>query len=413
MATRDERPTMVLVGGAGAPGLGVDVAVAAITQARDHGLRVHLINESALLSTTAEAGDLADEVTAVHPEHVEEAVKWAVDHVASGGPVDLVFSVREFSLMSAARIAAELGLPGNPPEVVNRVRTKDVCREWLRAAGFPQPRMTVCADEAQARAALDGPGPWVVKPRDASGSEGVSLLRSLAGLPAAIAALPERDAAFLVEDFVDGTEYSVEGLLLGGEPHVLAVTEKRKLPPPHFVEVGHALPARLPASVTDELSTAAADALRRLEVRFGLFHLELWHTRTGVVLGEVHCRLGGDYIHRLLAYANPGLDMFGRVYDDLLGRPVDPPGPCTRAAVTRYLTPPPGRLVAVEGWDEAVRHPAVIVGELAVRPGDPIPELTNSDERVAALVVGAGTVEEADRIAEELAGSVRFRVEAR
>lgn len=408
----DDRPTMLLVGGAGAPGLGVDVAVSAMTEARSRGFRIHLMNHPSLLAPTAEACDLADQVSAVDPEDTAAATAWARQQVAAGARFDVVFCVREFSLQSAAEIAADIGAAGNPPEVVRRIRTKDACRAWLADAGFRQPAVWVCADAGEARARATGPGPWVVKPRSGGGSEGVSLVRDPGTFAQAIAVLPAGARPFLVEEYVSGREFSVEGLFLHGKPRVLAITAKEKLPPPFFVEIGHTMPADLPAEVQHDIEETVGRALQTLGVCFGLFHVELWLTDDGIVLGELHGRLGGDYIHRLLAFAIPGVAMFGRVMDDALGRPSPPfDGRCVRGAATRYLTPPPGRVLAIEGWDEASAHPAVIVHELRVGPGDTIVPPRSSDDRVGALVVGGDTAREAGQLADRLAASVRFVVD--
>jgi biotin carboxylase len=172
------------------------------------------------------------------------------------------------------------------------------------------------------------------------------------------------------------------------------------------------MPADLPAEVQHDIEETVGRALQTLGVCFGLFHVELWLTDDGIVLGELHGRLGGDYIHRLLAFAIPGVAMFGRVMDDALGRPSPPfDGRCVRGAATRYLTPPPGRVLAIEGWDEASAHPAVIVHELRVGPGDTIVPPRSSDDRVGALVVGGDTAREAGQLADRLAASVRFVVD--
>ncbi|MFE3882264.1 hypothetical protein ACFXPQ_04970 [Streptomyces lydicus] len=63
----------------------------------------------------------------------------------------------------------------------------------------------------------------------------------------------------------------------------------------------------------------------------------------GVVLGEVHVRPGGDWLHRLL-HTVPGLELFGLLYDDLLGRRVPQDLSQGRAAVVRFLAP--GRAVS-------------------------------------------------------------------
>lgn len=416
-STVSAAPALVLVGGAAAIPLGEDVAAHALRQGRARGLATHVTNQAATLAQTPGVSALADASWAVDFERPDECAAWAGARAAAGQRFDVVIGIREFAQVATAEVAAATGAPGNPPEAVRTVRNKDACRAALAAGGFPQPRFRLCTDRADAvRFMAESRGPWVVKPRDSMGSEGVRRVDSLdtgseldtGGLDAALAALPG-SGPFLVEEFVHGTEYSVEGVFLGGAPHVLAVTEKQLMDPPLFVEAGHVLPARLDADTRSTFEAWTVSALAQLGLRFGVFHVELWHTEQGVVIGEVHVRNGGDWIHLMLQHAIPGLELFGVVYDDALGRPVDRSRlVATRAAAVRFLTPPPGVLDRVEGWDKVAAHPAVLRAALTVAPGDEIAPIGASHHRAGEIVVGADTAGEAAALALELAESVTF-----
>ncbi|MFD5511672.1 ATP-grasp domain-containing protein [Streptomyces sp. NPDC127051] len=402
---------LLLIGGGGAMTLSVDVAVQALEQARSRGLGTHVTNLADTLAATPEVTAAADGATAVDFTRPGETADWAAARAASGDTPAVVFGVREMAQVAVAETAERLGLPGNPPAAVRRIRTKDACREALAAAGFRQPAVRLCHGEADALAFLAAtPGPWVVKPRDGADSAGVRKVTGPADLRAALDRLPDPEAPFLVEEFVQGEEFSVEGIFLGGAPRVLAVTAKEKLAPPYFVEIGHVLPAALPQDTRQEIEDTVRAALTALDLRFGLFHVELWLTAEGIVLGEVHARIGGGWIHRMLPHARAGLEPYGAVYDDALGRSVELPA-LTRAAATRYFAPPAGRVTAVEGWAEVAAHPAVLHAELRLAPGDTVSGFRSGGDRVGAVVVGADTPEEARELARALVDSVRITVE--
>jgi biotin carboxylase len=403
--------TLLFVGGARPLPANVDLAVRALTQARVRGLRTYVTNRPAVLAATPSVLELADAAFEADLSRTGETADWAVRRVAEGDRIDAVFGLHEVAQLETALTARALGVRGNQPESVETARTKDYCRAALAKAGFAQPAVRLCASASDALTFLEtNAGPWIVKPRDAMGSVGVSLVRAAADLPAAVSLLPDA-GPFLVEQFVEGPEYSVEGILLAGEPLVLAITAKEKTPLPYFVEVGHVLPASLPEADQREIERQVGAALTTIGLRTGAFHVELWLTPAGVVLGEVHGRIGGDWIHALIEYAIPGLELFGLIFDDLLGRSPTPRSlAVTRSAAVRYLTPPPGRVFAIEGWDEVAAHPAVIHAELSVRLGDEVPVLTKSSDRVGLVVVGAADPEKAERLARELTEAVRITV---
>lgn len=410
--TEPTSPRLLFVGGAGDATLAVDVVETAIRQARKRGLHIDITNQEGALAATPGITALADRAVPVDFEAPGATAAWARGRVEAGEGFDVVFGVREMAQQAVAEAADALGLPGNPPQAVHRVRTKDLARAALSAAGFRQPRFRVCADAAEAHELLaGGGGPWVVKPRDAMGSQGVTRIDGPQELAAALEFLPEA-GPFIVEEFVEGPEYSAEGVFLGGAPHVLALTSKELLPPPHFFETEYVIPALVPDEVRDEITRQVVAALTVLELRYGQFHVELWWTGEGVVLGEVHVRNAGGWIHRMLAHVVPDLEWFGLVYDDVLGNPVDRAALVPRrGAAIRFLTPPPGRLTAVEGWDRVVAHPSVLYTELAVTPGEVILPHRYVENRVALIAVGAPTAREAQRLVRELEASVRFVVE--
>lgn len=411
MTSAPHSPELLLIGGGGEMTLSVDVAVQALEQAHARGLRTHVTNLAGTLTATPAVTAAAGGASAVDFTRPGDTAGWAAARAAAGERPAVVFGVREMAQEAVAETALALALPGNPPAAVRRIRTKDACRAALAAAGFRQPAVRLCTDEAEARAFLAGSaGPWVVKPRDGVDSAGVRKVTVAEDLPAALAQLPDREAPFLVEEFVDGAEFSVEGVLLGGSPRVLAVTAKEKLEPPYFVEIGHVLPADIPEETRRRIEDTVTAALTALELSFGLFHVELWLTADGIVLGEVHARIGGGWIHRMLPHARPGLELYGTVYDDMLGRPTRLPA-TSRAAATRYFAPPAGRVVAVEGWEAVRSHPAVLHAELHAAPGDVIAGFRCGSDRVGAVVVGAPTPAEARELARRLVDSVRFTVE--
>ncbi|MEV2213891.1 ATP-grasp domain-containing protein [Streptomyces sp. NPDC050997] len=406
------RPTLLLVGGARAVTISVAMVVEALKQARARGIRTHVVAPAAALAATPEVIAAADAVSAVDFIDPQAMSEWATAEAAEGRTIDAVYALQEMAQVTVAETARVVGASGNPPEAVHRVRTKDLCRAALSESGFTQPRVRLCDSAADAEAFMEEvPGPWVVKPRDAMGSIGVSLVETPEHLARALDALPDPNR-FLIEEFVVGPEFSVEGVFLEGQPHIFAITAKDKAAPPFFVEIGHTLPAVLSPAEKARIEASVTAALRVLGLRAGAFHVELWLTPDDVVLGEVHGRYGGDWIHRMLEHAVPGLDLYGVVYDDLLGRRDGRSGQLPeRGAAVRYFTPPPGRLLSVEGWDEVRRHPSVLYSEISVKPGDRIHPLRRSSDRAGLIVVGAEDAPAAEKLARELAESLVFTVE--
>jgi hypothetical protein len=344
--------------------------------------------------------ELFDELVAADVDDADACTRV----VAGRGDIAAVLTIRELSVAPVAAIAHALGLRGNDPAVVDRIRNKDRCRGWLRERGFEQPMTRLCStpvDAVQFMRETSG-GPWIVKPRDGLASIGVSLVSGRDELDVAIARV-DRGKEFLIETFVSGQEFSAEGVMVDGDPQVLALTRKLVGEGPGvigggFVEIGHRQPAALPAHAAERAHDEVARALTISGVTSGIFHVEFWWTGDTVVLGELHVRGGGDFIHALVEQTHPGLSMYGMLIDDLLQRPAAPVAAASGAAGATFLTFPSGTITAIDGWEAITDHERVVAADLQVRVGDTIAPATGSYDRPAVIVVVAATLEEVEAV---------------
>lgn len=330
-------------------------------------------------------------------------------------PLDAVVGFREFSLLSAASAAADLQLPWNSVAAIRTARTKDLCRAAVAGAGLPQPQCHRVRTPAEAEELLRSRGGrWIVKPLDAFGSEGVQLHESGAeGLAAKVTTALEFSEAALIEEFVEGEEFSAEGIVLGGRPHVLEVTRKRTTQPPFFVELGHEQPSGLPDAVREAAADTVRRAVRAVGLTHSLFHVEFWVAADGrIVCGEVHSRTGGDWVHALTEHRRPGLEIFGSVLDDVLGREVRvPPADPRRRAAVHVVVPPAGRLRKVSGEEAARATDGVLAVDVVARPGSTMAPLRDSFARGALVVTGTEDGSDATALGTAVAATLRFETD--
>ena len=185
---------------------------------------------------------------------VAEIAAYAAQH-----PLDAIVAVDGGANGVAARAAEKLGLPHNPSEAVETARNKHRFRERLAAAGLPVPEFRlVSVDDDPARIAREVSYPCVIKPLTLSMSRGViradgdnsfvAAFHRVARIIAEPDARTPGEAAdhLLIESYIPGTEYAVEGLIDQGRLTVLAVFDKPDpLEGPYFEETIYVTPARL------------------------------------------------------------------------------------------------------------------------------------------------------------------------
>lgn len=238
--------------------------------------------------------------------HDDDASLEAIAAAAREKPIDGVIAVGDRPTTLAARAADALGLPCNPVAAAEITRSKKAMRRAFAAAQLSVPwfiDLPATADPRVIGAAI--PYPCVVKPLGLSGSRGVIRADSSEQLVAAVKrirallARPDLRAQrtglldeLIVEGYLEGQEYAVEGLLTRGELRVLAVFGKPDpLIGPFFEETIYVTPPPMPPSL-EQLIT---EEVRRATAAIGLFH------------GPVHaeCRIGPAGVAMLELAARP------------------------------------------------------------------------------------------------------------
>jgi biotin carboxylase len=238
-------------------------------------------------------------------------------------PPEGIVAFGEEHVVAAALLADEFHRPGPGLRAALTSRDKTLQRAVFDRHRIAQPRWHQVHDLDEGARWLSRFGSAVAKPTDRSGSIGVQLVSCLEELRRWYRT--EQPAAFLLEEFVPGPEYSVELLVRAGAPVFANVTAKRTTGPPHFVEIGHLAPAPLAEGGYAQLRSAAVAVVGALGMDSGIAHVELRQTGAGPVVMEAAVRTPGDYIMEMVGAAW-GIDLFAQVIRVACGRPVELPG---------------------------------------------------------------------------------------
>ena len=301
----------------------------------------------------------------------------------------------------AARIAERAGLP-HPisPQTAVLATNKLRQRERLAEAGVPQPRSWVVGSGDEPPVVE---GPVVVKAPDRQGQKGLTLVVDPAALVPAIetARGAARSGLALVEELVDGPEVTVVGFSIDGVFTALAVTDRITAELPAF---GVALAHVWPSSVGAEAPAVAEAAVGALGIENGPSYTQLRISPGGPQVIEVAARLGGGHDAELVQ-AVLGVDLNGLALDAALGieLALPPHEPRVGGAVTRFVVAPPGAL-------ERVEVPAGLAVRIYREPGYVFTPLRRGADRAGAVLVTAGSREEAVARADAAVEAIRFHV---
>ena len=321
----------------------------------------------------------------------------------------------EVSMNVMGRINDELGLAGITREQAIRATNKHLMREAFERGNAPSPKsiLTESAEDAWEHLQNDFTTDGILKPSRNSGSRGIAKVTR--DMPkeefekAYYIALEEsRDKSVLIEQFIEGPEFSIEIIVWNGKVNVLTVTDKKTTEAPHFVELGHSQPSCFSAEDVEKLKAAAVAGVKALGVNNCACHAEAKLMDGKAYLMEIGARLGGDFISTELTHLSTGIDMVAAAVDVALGIEPDlsvkekPKGACIR-----YFCPKPGKLVSISNL-ETLDDPRVYKKKIYVQVGDMIPEVTSSLCRSGHVIVTEETPQKAIALAEKLITDVKM-----
>ena len=292
---------------------------------------------------------------------------WSVERPLAG-----VVGVDDVTAAAAATIAERLGLRASAPAAVATARDKFQMRQCLAAAGVPVPRFRrIALGENPVLAARGVEFPCVLKPLSLSASRGVIRANTTEQFVVAferIAALLARDDVtvsgdaaryVLAEEYVPGLEVALEGLLIQGRLHPLALFDKPDpLEGPFFEETIYVTPSRLPEAVQRAIRDTTAAACAGLGLTEGPVHAELRVNDDGPWVLEVAARSIGGLCSRTLRFGT-GMTLEEIILRHALGWSIatlERERPA--AGVMMIPTPRAGVLKEVQGLDaaKATRH---------------------------------------------------------
>ncbi len=219
-------------------------------------------------------------------------------------------------------VACKLGLVGNSLEVTEKSTNKHLMRNAFEKNGAPSPK-SILVDGKTNLENLILEYPIIVKPTDRSGSRGIMKLGCKDGVKNAVeCAIKESfDKHALIEEYVDGEEFSVECISYKGKHTFLAITKKYTTGAPHFIETGHMEPANVSEIILKKVKTIVFHALNSLGIENGASHSELKIDESdNIKLIEIAGRMGGDCIGSHLVYYSTGIDFVKAVIDVACGK---------------------------------------------------------------------------------------------
>ncbi len=231
-------------------------------------------------------------------------------------PCGVASIASELAMHPMNYLLRKLGIPCNSLKTEKIATDKYLMRCAMKKGGVDGPKFVLVDDGFEKDCISEFEYPLIIKPVDLSSSRGVMKINTSAEIDEAIqyAMGWSKKKQCILEEFIEGAEYSGESIAYDGKYKLLVVTEKATTGAPHFVETGHKQPAKLSLDMLEKVEKTLYKAFAAMGIKYGAVHPEFRITKDGrICFMEIGARMGGDCIGSDLVPISTGYDYMGMV----------------------------------------------------------------------------------------------------
>lgn len=368
----------------------------------------------------------------VVPEHIllSAAIAIKIDTANEEMICDLIHSMKnlitfdavipgfEYFVPIASKISNMLSIPGIDPDNVLNLRRKDYMRSILKRADITTPDYVLIDtidDLDIVNKILDYP--MVCKPVDAAGSVNVKRVNNRHELyEAAARILYGNDVLWgyrlsnilLIEEYVEGKEYSLEGIVQRGQIHHFSVTEKFVSDQTDFVEIGHIVNPPIDSELKQKMQSYVDKIINLLGADYCPFHAEIRIDKHGnPVLMEIAARLAGDKIGELINLSTK-VNYYDYVYSAYLGEDCQIEDMADHVAGIRFFyRPNVGQFSTINDqvFDNREKVNNIV---FYYQPGEKIPSFPKPLRRLGHVMVSGDQYHEVVKILDDIDRHIQF-----
>lgn len=342
-------------------------------------------------SPCVKIADIHLSIDVVECEKILEEVKdlnITIDFVASDQTDVAVYTV--------AYLSEKLGLKGNALSSILRFSDKGISRKYIKSlknGHYPIFKQIETKEEAIVFIKKTQKSA-IIKPIDAQSSRGIFKIDNISQLDDAMIAdclSHSKKTYFLIEEFVEGQEITVEGICLNGKHKTLCISDKS-----HF-RVGIAsdlfYPSQLPIKLQKKIEVFNDYYVNHSGLSFGLTHAEyivdintkkFW-------LVEHACRGAGTLIPSDIIPWVAGVDLYEFLFQALIKRGVTIDEinclSIPKAGLLHFFEFENGKIKMIKGENEIINLPFVHRFELEFQIGDIIKNATDDRSRQGYVII--------------------------
>ncbi len=236
-------------------------------------------------------------------------------------PIAIQTVATEMGNLTACYVGEYLELNNNTYQVALNTTDKSLMKKVFAKNEIPNAKFI----KASSRYEVDIENlqfPVVVKSSDRSAGRGVTFANNIEEFIAAfeVAYNESINKIVLIEEYLQGKQYSVETISCNGKHEIVAITEEFTDGPPNFIETHHLIPARVSEVFRSELELLINNLLNGFQITFGASHIEFMLCVENIKIIEIASRMGGW--RDVMISLSSGIDYLDLIIDASLGNTI-------------------------------------------------------------------------------------------
>lgn len=255
--------------------------------------------------------------------------------------------------------------------------------------------------------------PVIVKSPSSTGSKDVFLVSTKEQLENRINQLKSKypDEPILIEEYLEGSQFLVEVLVVDNEVNIVAVIEQEVTKYQRFIVTGYSVLADVSHDLYKELEEILNSITTYLGLSNGCLHVELKHTPEGEwKVIEVNPRMSGGAMNRMIN-ASFGINFVSESLKVWLGKKPVLVREKNNYASTKYVTlSSSGIVTKVTGKKRASRCPGVVDVYVKTRKGSRVSPPISMGGRYAYVIAVANSKEKAYEYATSAVKHIEFHL---
>lgn len=330
-------------------------------------------------------------------------------------PDAVISDQSDIAVPTVAYLNEQLGLRGIGTDMADLFTDKSAQRELCRQHGIASPDFKVCETAQDALPLLEKYGKIIIKPLDSQSSRGVYTIETPEQLQDKVedtVAYSNKEKRFLAEEYLEGDEFTIDGLVINGHHYPLCISVKEMYPQNPNISRTQLYSYHSVAHDYDLLRAENKALIEATGLSMGLTHTEYRYHNGRYYLQEMGARGGGSNLSGKIVPFMSEVDNYEYLIREALGQPVDEDAvknkafPEEKYVVMRFFDFGEGVVDHVEGADFLREHPMLLDYQLQIKPGDVLQQPKYGRLRPGHFIIGGNDAEivreEAQKILENV-----------